>query len=180
MHPVPAAKPSKPFKLVDPRKENLVTPDGETWLSRSSPIKDVNKKITGVVHVALNISGRKKAESAMKESERLLASIINFLPDATFVIDKKGRVISWNRAIEKMTGIKAEQILGLGNYEYALPFYGERRPVLIDMVLRSDPSFEEKYDTIKSRGRLWSASLHVQPEGKGSLSPGKRVGALRF
>jgi PAS domain S-box-containing protein len=58
-------------------------------------------------------------------------------------------VISWNRAIEKMTGIKAEQILGLGNYEYALPFYGERRPILIDMVLRSDPSFEEKYDTIK-------------------------------
>jgi PAS domain S-box-containing protein len=127
----------------------LVTPDGKTWLSRSSSIKDANEKITGVVHVALNISGRKRAESAVKESERLLANIINFLPDATFVIDKKGIVISWNRAIEKMTGIKAEQILGRGNYEYALPFYGERRPILIDIVLGSDPSFEEKYDNIK-------------------------------
>jgi len=36
-----------------------------------------------------------------------LADIINFLPDATFVIDKEGKVISWNRAIEDMTGVSA-------------------------------------------------------------------------
>lgn len=30
----------------------LATPDGKTWLSRSSPIKDANENITGVVHVA--------------------------------------------------------------------------------------------------------------------------------
>jgi PAS domain S-box-containing protein len=147
--PCPSCKAFVALQTSRSQEGELVTPDGKTWLSRSSPIKDANEKITGVVHVALNISGRKRAESAVKESERLLANIINFLPDATFVIDKKGRVISWNRAIEKMTGIKAEQILGHGNYEYALPFYGESRPILIDMVLGSDPSFEEKYDNIK-------------------------------
>jgi PAS domain S-box-containing protein len=147
--PCPGCKAFIALQTGRSQEGELVTPDGKTWLSRSSPIKDANEKITGVVHVALNISGRKRAESAMKESERLLANIINFLPDATFVIDKKGRVISWNRAIEKMTGIKAGQILGLGNYEYALPFYGERRPILIDIVLGSDPSFEEKYGNIK-------------------------------
>ncbi|MCK9565870.1 MAG: ATP-binding protein, partial [Methanothrix sp.] len=127
----------------------LVTPDGKTWLSRSSPIKDAREMITGVVHVALNISDRKRAESALKESERLLASIIDFLPDATFVIDKEGRVISWNQSVEKMTGVKSEQILGKGDYEYALPFYGERRPVLIDAVRVSDTNFEKLYDNIK-------------------------------
>ncbi|MDQ1262710.1 MAG: Hybrid sensory histidine kinase BarA, partial [Euryarchaeota archaeon] len=127
----------------------LITPDGKTWLSRSSPIKDAREMVTGVVNVALNISDRKKAESAMKESERLLADIINFLPDATLVIDKEGRVISWNQSMEKMTGVKAEQILGKRNYEYALPFYGERRPILIDAVRGSDQNFEDKYETIK-------------------------------
>ncbi|MFA6371929.1 MAG: ATP-binding protein [Methanothrix sp.] len=126
----------------------LVTPDGKTWLSRSSPVKDAREMITGVVHVALNISDRKKAESALKESRRLLASIIDFLPDATFVIDKEGRVISWNQSVEKMTGVKSEQILGKGDYEYALPFYGERRPVLIDAVRVSDKNFEKLYDNI--------------------------------
>ena len=102
-----------------------------------------------MVHVAIDISERKSAESALKESERRLANIINFLPDATFVINKEGRVIAWNRAIEKLTGTKAEQMLGKGDYEYALPFYGERRPILIDMTVKSDPAFDEKYENIK-------------------------------
>ncbi|HUI39406.1 MAG TPA: response regulator, partial [Methanothrix sp.] len=92
---------------------------------------------------------RKRAENALKDSERRLAQIINFLPDATLVIDKNGRVIAWNRAIEAMTGFKAEQILGKGNYEYALPFYGERRPILIDLVLASNQEYENKYNGLK-------------------------------
>lgn len=43
-------------------------------------------------------------------------------------------MIAWNRAIEEMTGVRKEEILGQGDYAYALPFYGERRPVLIDMA----------------------------------------------
>ena len=37
-----------------------------------------------------------------------MADIIDFLPDATLVIDCDGRVIAWNRAIETMTGVKAQ------------------------------------------------------------------------
>ncbi|MCX6680324.1 MAG: ATP-binding protein [Methanothrix sp.] len=139
----------KALQTGQSQEGELITPDGKTWLSRSSPIKDARGMVTGVVHVALNISDRKKTESALKESERLLASIIDFLPDATNVIDKEGRVISWNKSMEKMTGVKAEQILGKGDYEYALPFYGERIPVLIDAVRGSDQIFENRYDTIK-------------------------------
>ena len=54
--------------------------------------------------------------------ERWLRDIINFLPDATLVIDQKGQVIAWNKAIEEMTGIKAGEMIGKGDYEYAIPF----------------------------------------------------------
>ena len=132
---------------------DLITPDGRTWISRSSPLKDADGKITGVVHVLIDISARKSAERALKESERRLADIIEFLPDATFVVDKNGKVISWNRAIEKITGVEAELILGKGDYEYSLPFYGERRPTLIDMAKgidpKIDPKFEKKYENLK-------------------------------
>jgi PAS domain S-box-containing protein len=121
----------------------LVTPDGKTWLSRSSPIKDNNNRITGAVNVSLNISNRKRTEDALKESERHLTEIIEFLPDPTFVINSKGEVLAWNRAIEALTGIKSAEILGKGNYDYALPFYGKRRPILIDLVLKPDPNLEE-------------------------------------
>ena len=69
------------------------------------------------------------------------------------MVDKNGKVISWNRAIEKITGVEAELILGKGDYEYSLPFYGERRPTLIDMAKgidpKIDPEFEKKYDNLK-------------------------------
>jgi PAS domain S-box-containing protein len=88
-------------------------------------------------------------EEALKDSKRRLAEIINFLPDATLVVDKDGQVIAWNRAMEKMTGIKAEEILGKSNYEYAIPFYGERVPILIDLILHSQGDYEKRYGLLK-------------------------------
>ncbi len=88
---------------------------------------------------------RVKAEEAFKKSERQLADIMDFLPDATFARDVEGTVIAWNKEMEKMSGIKAADIIGKGNYEYALPFYGIRRPMLIDLILKPDREIEKDY-----------------------------------
>jgi PAS domain S-box-containing protein len=117
-------------RVFDVIKVPLFHPDG----SRS-----------GLVVLGRDVTERKLAEEALRESQQQLANIIDFLPDATFVIDREGRVIAWNRAIEEMTGIKAADILGKGNYEYALPFYGERRPILIDLALQSHREIEKQY-----------------------------------
>ncbi|MBT8489517.1 MAG: PAS domain S-box protein, partial [Deltaproteobacteria bacterium] len=93
----------------------------------------------------VDITKRKKVEETLIESERRLSDIINFLPDATFAIDSEGTVIAWNYAIEEMTGVKAADMLGKGNYEYAIPFYGYRRPILIDLIGKPDREIEEKY-----------------------------------
>ncbi|HVP95391.1 MAG TPA: histidine kinase dimerization/phosphoacceptor domain -containing protein [Methanoregulaceae archaeon] len=98
------------------------------------------------------IAVRNKAEEAMRLSERQLSDIINFLPDATFAIDLSGKVIAWNRAIEEMTGINSGQIVGKGNYEYSLPFYGERRPILVDLVLNDNLEEEKTYPSITKTG----------------------------
>ena len=96
-----------------------------------------------------DITDIRRIEKELKESRRQLSDIIEFLPDATFVIDRRGRVIAWNRAIEAMTRIKNEDMIGRGNYEYALPFYGERRPILIDLALKADQNIEKKYTAIR-------------------------------
>jgi PAS domain S-box-containing protein len=97
---------------------------------------------------AIDVTERKQAEEALRESERRLADIIDFLPDATLAIDRQGKVIAWNRAIEEMTGVKAHEILGKGDYEYALPFYAVRRPILLDLVLKPDKKIERSYYSI--------------------------------
>jgi len=134
-----------------------------------------------------------KAETILKREHQALerqrlTQIIDFLPDATMVIDLEGRVIAWNRAIEKMTGVKARDILGKGDYEYAIPFYGERRPVLIDLVGQWNEEIEEKYQYVKKAGEsLISETFDslVKPGGflwnKASLlydSSGEVIGAI--
>ncbi|MGA9029050.1 MAG: PAS domain S-box protein, partial [Methanoregula sp.] len=84
---------------------------------------------------------------ALSDSEKRLADIIDFLPDATFAIDTSGKIIAWNRVMEEMTGVAAAQVLGRGNHEYALAFYGERRPMLIDLIFSPDSTFEKNHYT---------------------------------
>jgi len=106
----------------------------------------------GTVVAIDDITDRKRAEDELRESQRRLFDIIEFLPDATLVIDRYGKVQAWNRAIEIMTGVKKEDMLGKGDYEYALPFYGARRPILIDLALCQDKETEKQYTTIQKWG----------------------------
>ena len=99
-----------------------------------------------------DITERKRSEEALKESRRRLANIIDFLPDATLAVNLKGEVIAWNRAIEDMTGISKKEMMGKGGYAYSLPFFGERRPILIDLIFRDMPDIEKKYITISRKG----------------------------
>jgi PAS domain S-box-containing protein len=111
--------------------------------------------------LAAEVKERQRTEKASLESQRRLAQIIDFLPDPTWVIDTKGKVIAWNKAMETLLDTPAEDMVGKGDYEYALPFYGERRPVLIDLVKDWDATYEEKYLSIRKDGEvLLSESYH--------------------
>ncbi len=83
------------------------------------------------------------------KSEDELLEVIEFLPDATMIIDTEGRVVMWNHAMEELTGVKSAQITGKGNYEHSIPFYGERRPTLADIALKSYPEIEKTYISLR-------------------------------
>lgn len=93
-------------------------------------------KILGYYLITYDITATRNAQNILMESHQQLNDMIDFMPDATFIIDKQGKVVTWN---------KANDILGKGNYEYALPFYGERRPILIDLVLRPQDQVETEW-----------------------------------
>ena len=109
---------------------------------------------------------RKQAEHSLHESERRLSDIIDFLPDATFAIDRSGQVIAWNHAIEEMTGIPASDMLGKGDYEYAIPFYGSRRRILINLIDEPDEKIAEFYSDIYRTGNSLTAETDL-PHPKG-------------
>ncbi len=107
------------------------------------------------------INERVRAEEAKQRSEYILAEVINFLPDPTFVIDRQNRVIVWNRAMEELTGVDMQHILGRGDYEYSLPFYGVRQPILIDLAVDPSKREDNRYLDVVQRGDALVAESHV-------------------
>ena len=114
-----------------------------------------------VLSFVTDIRKRKKAEQDVRKAHKQLSDIIEFLPDATFVINKEKIVIAWNKALENMTQILKSKIIGKGNFEYSIPFYGERRPILIDLIGNDDPLLKSKYQNVTQQGQYIMGEVYV-------------------
>ncbi len=119
---------------------------------------------------AIDITELRRTKEELQKSERRLNDIINFLPDATLAIDSEKKIIIWNKAIEKMTGIKAADMIGKGNYEYSIPFYGQRRRQLMNLIWENDQNLIEKYSHVNRDGEslISEAFCNALYDGRGA------------
>ncbi len=118
---------------------------------------------------------RARAEHALRQSQKTLEDIIDFLPDPTFAIDHEGRVISWNRAIQSLFGIPAKSVIGRDHRSLTIPFYHEQRPMLIDLIAAGTDLTEMGYpDIVVREGDALSADIVVGlPDGAKKYFRGK-------
>ena len=139
----------------------IVKKDGEIrWIREivSSISYQGRRAILGNV---VDITEQKLAEEALQESRRRLGDLIEFLPDATFAIDLEGRLIAWNRSAEELTDIKAQHILGKRNYEYARPFWKNRRPMTLDLILHANKKYGGTYNVFNRERNLAIVETYV-------------------
>lgn len=66
------------------------------------------------------------------QQQQFAINLMEHLVTATFVLDHTGKVIIWNRACERLTGIKAKDVIGTDNHWQA--FYSEKRLCLADVL----------------------------------------------
>lgn len=113
-----------------------------------------------VLQTRLDETMRRKQE--ISEQNRRLQDIIEFLPDATFVVDRDRKVVAWNRALEEISGVKKEEIIGKGDYAYAVPFYGEPRPILVDLIFEGDSALARgNYEYLEKVGSTLTLSAEI-------------------
>jgi PAS domain S-box-containing protein len=110
-----------------------------------------NRNMAGAEAV-IDISEAQRSEGSLAAAHHLHMDIVEFLPVAALAINGQGRVIAWNRALEEMTGVAKEDMLGKGDYAYAIPFYGKPRPILIDLLGGDHAHLQKEYDFIEKRG----------------------------
>jgi PAS domain S-box-containing protein len=120
---------------------------------------DASGSTMGVTSLVMDVTERKLAEEAVKESRQKLSGIIEFLPDATFVLDNEKRVVAWNKAIEEMTGISKAEMIGKGDHEYSVPIYGDHRLTLMEIAESNDEYLLSRYENVKREGNMVEAEI---------------------
>ena len=142
-----------------------------TWLFfTAAPIKAPDGTLMGVIETLWDRTQRHEAEQALKlktkelartveesrGNEQTLAQIINGSTIPTFVIDKAHRVTHWNRALERLTGCKSEEMIGTtGQWK---PFYEKERASMADLIL-------DQVDEIQIKqfyGTRWRPSVLIE------------------
>jgi PAS domain S-box-containing protein len=103
------------------------------------------------------------------------AKTIDALENPVFAINKAGVVIAWNKAMEELTGFEAHVMVHKGNHEYAIPFYGEPRPMLVDYIVMSDDTNKSvKLSGIRQTGNTYIGEMEtVKIRGKPMYMWGK-------
>jgi PAS domain S-box-containing protein len=147
----------KPFRI----EKRYLRKDGTVlWADVSaSPIRDDNGNSQSAVAVIVDVTARKKAESAAIR----LAAVVQSSHDAIVAKDLNGIITDWNRSAERIFGYKAKEIIGKPILTL-IPqdLYDEEKDIL-QRIGRGESI--EHYETIRRRkdGRLLNVSLTISP-----------------
>ena len=118
-------------------EHRIVHKDGEVRWVTNTPVSryDPSGNLIAYDGLIQDITSRKVVELAFARSEAQLNAIIRASPIPMFVIDNRHRVIAWNKALEKTTGIGAWTVLGTSLHWKA--FYPSERACLADLLVDS-------------------------------------------
>ena len=81
-----------------------------------------------------SLFGRDRDDARSLANARFVMSFVGEMVVPLFVLDLEGKVIVWNQACEKLTGLAASEVIGTRNHWKGL--YPAARPTLADLVLK--------------------------------------------
>ncbi|AFZ24086.1 PAS domain S-box [Cylindrospermum stagnale PCC 7417] len=149
-----------------------VWPDGsQHWLNGRGQVyyNDTGQPIR-MIGTTRNISDRKQAEIALRESEELYRSVVTALREGILLVDTDGKIFACNTSAESILGLTAQQMIGntpgkfLGSsiHEDGSPFDHDSYPVAL--TLQTGESYGNVVMGIyKPNGQLNWISINSQP-----------------
>ena len=151
--------------------------DGRPFTAQvsASTVLDGSGGFLCVLLSVVDVTERRQTEEALKRSHEKLQETIEFMPDATFIVNRERHVIAWNRSMEKMTGINREEVMGSRDYGRAFAGFNGAFPVLVDLIDLSSEELARAHQGVRRFGEVlyfetWVSTLHG---GRGGYLWGK-------
>lgn len=115
---------------------------------------DEQNQLIGFSKVTRDLSERKANEEQLKQSEERYRSLVEQVTDyGIFMLDEKGRIISWNEGAKRIKGYTAQEIIG----KYFSIFYPE------EDIINGKPPYE--LEKAKAEGKYEEEGWRLKKDG---------------
>jgi PAS domain S-box-containing protein len=161
-----------PSSTLSPQRFELklVGPKGaEPWIDLTlSPIEHDGRP--ALLAMGFDITDRKLAESAMRESERRLRDLIENVQLVSVLLDARGEVTFANEYALELLGLNEESVVGRNWFDLVVPL--EKRGAMQEAFkerISSGTAPHEEYEILTARGEprvvSWNSTVLHDPGG---------------
>jgi PAS domain S-box-containing protein len=121
-----------PAKFEDNENENIKRNGERVWIAwKNRPIYNHTGELFEIHSVGIDITARKQAEEALRQSEAKWRSITENSPDQIMMVDHEGNIISINYTVP---GLTKEEVLGTSMTCYLPPAYRQYASDCLEQV----------------------------------------------
>jgi two-component system, sensor histidine kinase and response regulator len=130
------------FKGKKVEQIEKITVDKQEHFLRTSQnsLRDANKKIIGIVGVVRDVTEEKKAEIALKKSEKRFQDIVMSSVDWIWEVDKNGKYVFVAGDVEKILGYSSKEIIGKTPFDFMVPSEAKRVSVIFKEIVKNKKS----------------------------------------
>lgn len=149
--------------FVDREERTLDAKGNAKWVSTSkAPWRDKRGQVIGIMGIGRDITERRNAEDALRETNQALKALVHASPAAIVCVDRDGNITMWNPAAERMFGWQEEEILGR-----TIPMVPDRdRNVFYDFrsaQLRGESMWNQEVKALRKDGSTFDIIVSLAP-----------------
>jgi len=148
---------------------NAVVPDGLWLAATATSLRDEAGRQWGALLVLHDVTEARRAQQALLRERDWASTILDTVGSLVVVLDREGRIISFNRACEKATGYSFEEVIGRPIWDLFIPpdEVEQVRRVFDQLCASVVPSQHENHwltRTGQKRLIVWSNTVLRGPE----------------
>lgn len=129
----------------------MYIPAPGVWVEMSAdPVLDEKGNVTGILHVATDITDRKKTQEAVRESEERFKDLFENAREAVVLIDLGGTITGTNRLVEDY-GFQRKELIGKGLFDLVAEDHRTRALADFKVLLGGKP-MKGEMDVVTPRG----------------------------